>query len=115
METNDEPSESGGVIPVKQGIPADTLRIGVCMVVDNVSDVADADTIQNVSSQFVANSGSDPVNVLYFIVLNSDIGLDEASHQEIAKVSLRFSCLCCRMSLSLFVPSLSLMFCRNVN
>jgi acetyl-CoA carboxylase/biotin carboxylase 1 len=85
METNDEPSESGGVIPVKQGIPADTLRIGVCMVVDNVSDVADADTIQNVSSQFVATSGSDPVNVLYLIVLNSDIGLDEASHQEIAK------------------------------
>jgi Acetyl-CoA carboxylase, central region len=86
LKDAEESSESGSVLPAKQGIPADTVRCGVCMVVDELDDISDTSKLASLWEQFHPASGADPVNVVYFVVLASDIDLDEVTQSEVSLV-----------------------------
>lgn len=71
----------------KEKIPSHTLRTGVFAFVDKLDDLAEPSKFPAVFERFPHGSASDygPVNVLYFVILDSAVGHDETFSDATAK------------------------------
>lgn len=81
LSDNADESESSSVIPVKQSIPADTSRSCVCAIIQ------DFNISNDIWSHFTQLAVDDFVNVLYLVVLGTEVGMEEDGLDEVAKVS----------------------------
>jgi len=85
MSEGSENDASESTLLSVQRIPYSTLRTGVCVVLENLDDLSDATKFESVLTSFPQFIGkaprceAGPINVLYFIVLESLVGVDEAS------------------------------------
>jgi acetyl-CoA carboxylase/biotin carboxylase 1 len=75
----------------KDRIPQSVVRTGACAIVETLEELADPARFESVLACFPQYTGkaspfeSGPINVLYFIVLDTLVGSDEESDDEIAK------------------------------
>ena len=83
------------VVPVKKGIPVDTLRTCVCAIVDGIGAIHKASSLW---SRFPESSDDEYVNILYLEVLGAEVGADELSQENVAKVRrLKLVCISVRV------------------
>lgn len=88
-----EPSDNSSVLAAqnKERIPHSTVRTGVCVIVEKLDELVDStkfEAILRAFPQFTDSSPlceTGPINVLYFIVLDTGVGTDESSSNEAAK------------------------------
>lgn len=88
---NSGPDSSSFESQDKEKISQNTLRTGVSVIIEKLSDFLEPRTLDSVMSKFPSYTGeeasneSGPVNVLYIVVLEAFSGLDESSSDELAK------------------------------
>jgi acetyl-CoA carboxylase/biotin carboxylase 1 len=75
----------------KEKIPQSTVRTGVCVIIEKLEELSDStrfEAILRTFPQFTDSSlrsDTDPINVLYFVVLDTVVGADENSNNVTAK------------------------------
>ena len=71
----------------KERIPSQKLRTGVFAFVESFSDLEDPAKFSSILEQFPATSPADhgPVNVLYFVVMDTTVGKLENADEEVSK------------------------------
>lgn len=71
----------------KEKIPPQTLRTGVFAFIEKFADLESPSTFTNILEQFSGSHCADhgPVNVLYFAVLDTAVGKDESSDEDISE------------------------------
>lgn len=90
LSDTSERSEATFPAPVPKRIPQSVLRTGVGAILQKFEDLEDEVTMDNLLSSFPHYKGggqrcdAGPVNVLYLIVLEDVIGLDEQSSDDFA-------------------------------
>ena len=90
LDKSDSESDMLGMLDTEK-ISPQTLRTGVCKILDNLEDLSDANKVEVILknfSQFASSEASGeagPVNVLYFVVLGTVVENDEASHDALAE------------------------------
>ena len=81
-----EHSASESTLLSVQRIPHSTLRHGACVVIEKLDDLSDATRFETALTSFPQFTGKTPcaeggpTNVLYFFILDSLVGADEASN-----------------------------------
>ena len=85
-ESSDGDSDHGGVIVNgTMRVPPKTVRTGVCVVFDDLKDLLDSSRLDDLWKCLPKASSPDvPVNVLYFLFLNSTVDAAEESHTSVA-------------------------------
>jgi acetyl-CoA carboxylase/biotin carboxylase 1 len=75
----------------KEKISSQTLRTGVCKIVEAIEDLSDTSQFENLLTSFPqfgdgsSSNEAGPINVLYLVVVNTAVGSDEASNDALAE------------------------------
>jgi len=86
LSDNSENSATDSTLLSVHRIPNSTLRTGACVVVEKLDELSDPTKFESILTTFpqfvgkAARVDGGPTNVLYFIVLESLVGTDEASN-----------------------------------
>ena len=90
-ESSDNESDKKLIGQDNEKISPQTLRTGVCKIVDDLKDLSDASKVEDILKNFTQFSSNEecgdagPVNVLYFVIVNTVVGSDDASHDALAE------------------------------
>lgn len=92
-EPSDNSSSDGNLLATlnSERIPHSTVRTGVCVIIEKLEELADLTRFEGILSSFPQFTGAaprgenGPINVLYFIVLDTVVGTYEDSSNDTAK------------------------------
>jgi acetyl-CoA carboxylase / biotin carboxylase 1 len=91
LSENSVTNNEASILPPENRIPQSIVRIGACVIVEQLEELSDPTRLESILQCFPQFSGdtprcdSGPTNVLYFTVLDTLVGQDEQSIEDAVK------------------------------